>query len=210
MTEKFDNNFYNKIYKEKEDVFGKGREDPFVRRSLEYIPEGARILEIGAGQGRNSLYLAGKGFNITATDISETGIAKIREKAKEADIQINTAIESALEAITKENFDVLVATLLLHHIEEKDARKLLELIKEKTNPGGLNILTDFTKTGEFYKNYKNKECLFVEEGELKELYKDWEVLHFKEWESETFTRHLDGTPVTNIASGIIARKKKIL
>jgi 2-polyprenyl-3-methyl-5-hydroxy-6-metoxy-1,4-benzoquinol methylase len=61
--------------------------DPFginpaeiVERILKYKSSGS-VLDIGAGQGRNSLFLAKSGFSVEAIDSSEEGLKKTRSKA---------------------------------------------------------------------------------------------------------------------------------
>ena len=43
----------------------------------EMIPEGSLVLDMGCGDGRNSVFLAEKGFIVEAFDISETGINRL-------------------------------------------------------------------------------------------------------------------------------------
>lgn len=54
-----------------------------VERLAELMPLGF-VLDLGAGDGRNALYLARKGFTVKAVDLSEAGIAKLNRLAKEA------------------------------------------------------------------------------------------------------------------------------
>ena len=49
-----------------------------------------RALEIGMGQGRNSVHLATLGWNVTGFDISETGMAVARKSAEAAGVTITT------------------------------------------------------------------------------------------------------------------------
>ncbi len=49
----------------------------------EYLNENNHCLDLGCGSGRHSKYLAEKGINITAVDISEVGVEKTKEKLKE-------------------------------------------------------------------------------------------------------------------------------
>jgi len=73
--------YYNKLYKNENNVFG-GKPIPLISKLLEYKSTGS-VYEIGAGEGRNGLYLASKGFDVEMNDISDIGVKKINEKAKE-------------------------------------------------------------------------------------------------------------------------------
>ena len=48
-----------------------------VKSLLKYKKLG-KVLDLGAGEGRNSIFLAEKGFDVTAIDISEIGINKLK------------------------------------------------------------------------------------------------------------------------------------
>jgi SAM-dependent methyltransferase len=46
-----------------------------------YVPATTRILDIGCGKGRNSLYMASLGFRVTGTDFSDTAIDAARMRS---------------------------------------------------------------------------------------------------------------------------------
>ena len=77
---------YDRIYGKQEQVFGGGEPHPLVTKIPEIIKSG-QVLEFGAGQGRNSLYLAERGLDVKAIDISETGVETIRRLANEKQLQ---------------------------------------------------------------------------------------------------------------------------
>ena len=52
--------FYDKIYKNNTNYFDAGEPENFILEASEMIPKDAEIIEFGAGQGRNSLFLAEK------------------------------------------------------------------------------------------------------------------------------------------------------
>ena len=52
------------------------------------IPPG-RALDVACGAGRNALFLAGAGFEVTAIDISEEALARARQSARERGLKIN-------------------------------------------------------------------------------------------------------------------------
>ncbi len=50
------------------------------------IENKVKVLELGAGQGRDSLFFAREGFNLTVLDYSDVGLSEIQQKAKQADV----------------------------------------------------------------------------------------------------------------------------
>lgn len=59
-----------------------------TRMMNRYIKPGDRILDIGGGPGRYSIYYAKKGCNVTLVDLSTENIKFALEKSKEANIHI--------------------------------------------------------------------------------------------------------------------------
>ena len=53
-----------------------------------------RALDIGMGQGRNSVFLALKGWDVTGFDISDEGITVARKNAERAGVKLNAVCES--------------------------------------------------------------------------------------------------------------------
>jgi protein-L-isoaspartate O-methyltransferase len=98
-----------------------------------------RALEIGMGQGRNSVYLASVGWDVTGFDISETGMAVARKSAESAGLKITT-INSTMEAFDYgvDQWDLIVATYEGAGWREKAVRGL--------KPGGLVVVEGFLRT----------------------------------------------------------------
>jgi SAM-dependent methyltransferase len=67
------------------DRYGTAASAPAEHAAELFVRAGARdVLELGAGQGRDSLFLAQRGFNVRALDFAESGVRAIRAKAQEA------------------------------------------------------------------------------------------------------------------------------
>ena len=98
-----------------------------------------RALEIGMGQGRNSVYLATLGWNVTGFDISETGMAVARKSAEAAGVKITT-INSSMEAFDYgvEQWDLIVATY--------EGAEWRERALQGLKPGGIVVVEGFLRT----------------------------------------------------------------
>ena len=53
-----------------------------------YIPTPAKVLDLGCGQGRDSLVLARKGHTIHGVDLAKSGIDQMLERAKRENLCI--------------------------------------------------------------------------------------------------------------------------
>ncbi len=69
-------------------VYGK-EPNEFLKEHYEELPKG-KVLCLAEGEGRNAVFLATKGFDVTAVDISQVGLNKAKKLAKEAGVEIRT------------------------------------------------------------------------------------------------------------------------
>ena len=56
---------------------------------LEYVPDGANILDLGCGAGRTSIPLAEMGLEVTGIDISERMVELARQQAESVDVEVD-------------------------------------------------------------------------------------------------------------------------
>ena len=74
---------WNRAYSEDPSFFG--QESSWPAKKLPGLLEnqaGLKILELGGGQGRDSLFLASKGFDVTMIECSEIGLAQTESSAR--------------------------------------------------------------------------------------------------------------------------------
>jgi tellurite methyltransferase len=198
---------YNKIYSEDEHAFGFGQPEKLVKNLLKFKTSGS-ALELGAGEGRNSIFLAKNGFQTTAQDISQIGLDRIDETAIKNNLNIKTELKDIRSLDSSEQYDVLICTFVLHHLTRDEALKTIKQIQQNTNPEGLNLIISFTKNGDFFKENINTEKFYLELNELKDLYADWDILEYEETKGEARRQKPDGTPMFNISAKILAKKIK--
>ncbi|MFI5715488.1 class I SAM-dependent methyltransferase [Nocardia sp. NPDC051750] len=63
----------------------------YLRTVAERIPAGP-VLCLAEGEGRNAVYLAGRGHQVTAVDLSDVGLANARELAAQHGVTIDTVV----------------------------------------------------------------------------------------------------------------------
>lgn len=88
-----------------------------VERILRSWPAGA-ALDLGAGEGRHAIWLAERGWRVTAVDFSSVGLDKGREEARRRDLSVSWVVADVLTwappAGTR--FDLVLAAYL--HLPE--------------------------------------------------------------------------------------------
>ena len=60
-----------------------------IRDIASRLPTGSRVLDLGSGEGRNALFLAERGFAVTAVDISEAWDSQVAVSAQERNLDIS-------------------------------------------------------------------------------------------------------------------------
>lgn len=74
------------------------------------VPPG-KALDIGAGEGRHSLWLSAHEWNVEAVDISSEGIANLQRDAIKHGLTINTRVGSIADYVFKVNtYDLAIST----------------------------------------------------------------------------------------------------
>lgn len=106
-----------------------------------------KILDLGCGKGRNSLYFAQHGFEVFAADISEKSLATLRSKVNKKDISNIKIKHFSFTDIESEDsfFDAIISTLVLHHARIKDIEKGISEIYRALKPNGCFIFYILSK-----------------------------------------------------------------
>ncbi len=111
---------------------------------LTYLPkEAKKVLEIGCGTGYISVELAKRGFEVTATEISEFELELAKERAKKEGVldKIVFILERGEGISVKGSFDAAIGIGVLAYID--NVRKFLRDLNSVVKPGGTIIFVDY-------------------------------------------------------------------
>ncbi|TNE95461.1 MAG: class I SAM-dependent methyltransferase [Deltaproteobacteria bacterium] len=167
--------FWDKKYSKSNYVFGK-KPARFLSRNYDFIPQGAKVLDMGMGEGRHAVFLARKGYKVTGVDISSVAVKKARALAREFGVRINTVVASMEKyKIKPGTFDAIIC---FYYVD----RKLNEKMKEWLKPGGILIYeahTDNQRKVEGSEHFDKRYLL--RPSELLSLFgKDMQILKYEE------------------------------
>lgn len=143
------------------------------------LPPGGKTLDLGCGEGRNTLFLAGRGFDTTAIDRSEAGIEKLRHVAAQAGLKVSGLVADIVNVELVETYDLVMAHGVLYYLSNMEWRDLLQQVKERTRPGGANAYSVFIFNDEYPRPSEFKSARYTHSlapGELRDFYSDWEIL----------------------------------
>lgn len=101
-------------------------------------------LDLGAGEGRNAVWLALQGWDVTAVDFSAVGLEKARRMAFDAQVELATVVSDieTYEPVT--GVDLVLLSYL--QIPDDHQRRLLRRVRGWLNPGGLVLVVAHDKT----------------------------------------------------------------
>ena len=103
---------------------------------LEHLPAGTAI-DLGAGEGGDALWLAERGWRVTAYDISATALSRLEQAATERNVadRIATVVGDLVDAPIAGTVD-LVSASFLHSTIEIPRTQILRRFSEAVKPGG--------------------------------------------------------------------------
>lgn len=94
------------------------------------------LLELGCGTGADAVYLARKGFEVTAVDSSATALDRARTRAELASASIRFVMEDVFRfGKSCGSFDVIYDAGFYHFIRRTDLDRFLDLLWRVTHPG---------------------------------------------------------------------------
>jgi SAM-dependent methyltransferase len=132
---------WNQRYSAEHYVYGTEPND-FLAASLEQLPTG-RVLCLAEGEGRNAVFLAALGNQVTAVDASSVGLAKARRLAAKHGVEIETLTSDLAELeIEPGAWDLIVS--IFAHTPAPLRADLHRRVATGLRPGGVFLLEAYT------------------------------------------------------------------
>ena len=141
---------YEKLYQEARNCCGEPV--PEIAAFFEaYEKEGAQILDLGCGQGRDAIMMARHGHNVIGVDTSETGVHQMEEDAKREDLQVRGVIADITSFEIGGGFDVVILDRVLHMLAEEDRITVLSRVMRRAFQGGFILIADMPSNKPTYR-----------------------------------------------------------
>jgi tellurite methyltransferase len=138
-----------------------------------YLPLRGRALDVAGGAGRHGIWLAQRGLDVTIADISPLGLARAREDAAEAGVNVVTLeTDLELDPFPAGPWDLIVSVCYLQ-------RPLFAVYPQFLAPDGILVVVQPTKKN-LERHDKPPAGFLLEEGELPRLVRGLEVAHYEE------------------------------
>jgi SAM-dependent methyltransferase len=136
-----DRQLWDERYAEPGFVYGTKPND-FLASVAEQIPTGP-VLSLGEGEGRNAIFLARLGYDVTAVDQSEVGLEKLQQRADELGYRIQTQ-QADLDNFQIDESVWAGIVSIFCHLPPSIRVPLYDAAKRGLRPGGIFILEAYT------------------------------------------------------------------
>lgn len=148
----------------------------WVKRHIDQIKPGGRVIDIAAGQGRHSLLALQLGYHVTAVDRNSETLAVLEHTAAEFSSNLTTRtvdLETSDWPLTGEVYDGVIVSNYLYRPHFRD---LLGLVA----PGGMLIYETFALGNERFGRPSNPDFLLAPNELLTAVLPDFTVLGFED------------------------------
>lgn len=176
------------------------KQDPLVKEILKYKKQGV-VLDLGAGTGRDAIFLAEQGFSVTTVDNDEIHHAGLEKKISDQKLPIHQVLADVHDYQPTTYFDIIICNMVLHFFDPKEIKELITNMQSWTNVDGLNVLIAYN-----YKNKSGKRPYLFKHNELVNYYTKWEIISYEEKPTPWFQLPNEDRPRRNHASYLLARK----
>jgi SAM-dependent methyltransferase len=176
-------NMWHQRFSDDEYFYGTAPND-FLKDASVHIPKGSSVISLGEGEGRNAVFLAQQGHQVTAVDMALSGLDKTQELASKQGVTVS--VEHADLSIYELEAGAWGAAInIFCHMHKADRVGFHQRIKAGLKSGGIYICECYTTkqlafgTG----GPKNIALLYTKE-ELERDFADMEILHLAEVERD--------------------------
>lgn len=163
----------------------------------------SHILDLGSGNGANAIFLAGNGHQVHAVDLSLNHIESLESIARDLQYPVITEVADLNDYIISDKYDLIIAHDVLHELPRNSWKKLISMMKDRTNTGGFNLVsvnTDLVVSQDSTMAYPG----IFHESELFIWYRDWPLLERKNYVREK--ENIKGRLKKNSINKVIAQK----
>lgn len=174
---------------------------PLVAQFAAQLKPG-RALDVACGTGRNALYLAECGWQVTAVDSSQVAIEILLERARQLGVHVNACVadlETGEFTIEPDSYDLIVNCCYLQ-------RNLFPAIKAGVRVGGI-VIAVIAMVDDDPNVTPMNPAFLLQPGELRSEFAGWKLLHDFEGRSEEKS---DRRATAEIVAGSPAFNSKIM
>ena len=170
------------------------------------LPRGGHVLDIGCGAGaRNAIYFAESGFSVEAVD-SDLGAVETARACAARLTNLSVRQDDVRDLEIGSAYDLIICRGVLHFVEPDAWQRIFSRLRAATAVGGWHALSVFTDAVPVPPDLAPIVRGIFREGELRELYADWDVESAESYILED--EHPGGVRHRHAIDRLIARKPR--
>ena len=146
---------------------------PWLVANADLLPKGGHALDAAGGTGRNAVWLARRGWDVTIVDVSDVALSFATERAEAIHVELHTSLRDLRDDPLPDGPWDLV--LLFHYLD----RELFPALASALEPGGL-LIGALATVANLERNERPALPDLIEEAELPALIGDFEIVRYEE------------------------------
>jgi len=163
-----------------------------------------KLLDVGCGEGKDAVFFARNGYDVSAFDVSDAGIEKTRSLAEKVGVHVNVFKADILDYRLDTYYDIIFSSGVLHYIKPDYRKEIFNNYKQFTNENGMHVLNVFVNKPFIAPPPENEPNAFKwHSGELLTYYNDWLI---KDSSEIVFDCNSSGIPHKHAMTEMIAQK----
>ena len=202
-----DVSFYDDKYL-KEEYFWGIEPNKACLKVLELMPpiKPLKLLDIGCSEGKDAIFFARCGYDVSAFDISEAGLEKTKRLAEKARVHVHTFRADVCDYRLDKKYDILYAKGTLVYIKSELRDEIMENYKTHVNDNGLAALEVFVEKPFISVPFEKEEGIYNwRSGQLFTYFYDWYVEYCTEY---VYNCNMFGIPHRHAANQLFAKNLK--
>lgn len=178
----------------------------WLREHAHIWAPGAHVLCAADGEGRNSVWLAEQRLQVTAFDISTTGVTKARSLAAQRGVQVNYTVASCDDYAWPEGSCDGVAAIFVQFADPAMRARLFNHMNRALKPGGRVVLQGYTPRQLDYKTGGPPQASHLyTQAMLQQNFDTWDIESLIEYEADL--NEGNGHHGRSALIGLVARKR---
>ncbi len=172
-----------------------------IARTLPRSPR--TLVDLGCGEGRDSIYFARRGYRVLGVDISSVGVRKAERRAARLGVEARFLVGDLRTFRLGRPVDVVFSSGALNNLPRRLRAARFEHFKASTRPGGINAMNADVPKPYIPPQTSNPFASPFRSGELLGYYGDWQIMDSGQVE---FVSNSGGNPHRKAMDVVIARK----
>ncbi|MCL1824194.1 MAG: methyltransferase domain-containing protein [Oscillospiraceae bacterium] len=198
--------YYENTYRSSDEYYWGVTPSLTCLKVLALLPPDKRlkVLDIGCGEGKDAVFFARCGYDVSAFDISDAGIEKTKRLADKAGVHVNAFKADICDYRLDSKYDILYSNGSFHCIKPDLRDEIMSNYKANINENGLAVFQAFIKKPFIAPSPEKEEHHYpLKSGQLFTYFHDWYIEYCEE---TVFDCNSSGKPHRHAANKVFARK----